>query len=416
MLIKKNDVESIYSKTIKNFHLILDPILIGPLIILFFYNLNQFALIPYLGLLSENNSYLITASIVGLALTGKSVTEKLSLFGLSVLDINFKRSTVLVLGLVVRSVCMMLINFYVNPISIVASVALIGLAGSMIRPTIRSILNNTSNKLFKEKGFSLMFLFSNLGGIVGPLLVSINSNIWFKNNLLLFLAILDLILASWAYIIFLKAENIEAEILNNKVESKSIFQNISTIYYSNKNLLNIYFLHMFFWIAVSLCIMLVSFLNKISPELSSARGYIFGIEGLVVVFVQILLMNNLWQKRLLNKFFASISVLLLFSGVFLLIYGSDLIVFLIAGIFIGVSEGILGPFIYNSFSKNLVSVDSQKAFSALLLFELLGDMIGYSFSGFILNSTQIDYYYANIFGFLIFGLMIIGVFRVKYES
>lgn len=417
MINNKVDVKNLYSKKIQKLSVMADPILFGPLLVLFFYNLNQFALIPYLGLISENNASLITASIVGLALTSKSVAEKLSLFGISVLNLNYKKTTILTFGLFIRAICFFIINLYFNPIILIASVAIIGVAGSMIRPTVRSILNDNPNTNIKDKVFSLMFLFSNLGGIIGPLLVSLNLNIWFKNNLLACLAILDLLLALLVINVLSKEEkNADDKMVSiEQKENPSIFQNITSVYLSNRNLINIYLLHMSFWITVSLCIMLVSFLNKISPELSSYRGYIFGIEGVVVVIVQVLLMKKYWTDRLLSKTFASLSVFILFLGVFLLMYGNSLFVFLSAGVLIGVSEGILGPYIYNSFSKSLKSVDVQKAFSALLLFELFGDMIGYSVSGFILSSVQINYNFANLFGIAVLIIMFMSVLRIKNE-
>ena len=106
-----------------------------------------------------------------------------------------------------------------------------------------------------------MFLFSNLGGIIGSFVSIVKSKYWFKNNLLACLAILDLFLALLGHQnLFQRKKDTDDKMVSiEQKENPSIFQNITSVYLSNRNLINIYLLYMSFWITVSLCIMLVSF-------------------------------------------------------------------------------------------------------------------------------------------------------------
>ena len=70
---------------------------------LLFYNFSHFAMIPFLGLISENFPYYLSPVAVGLALSLKSISEKTSLLGLSLIVKKITSKYFVVIGFIVRA-------------------------------------------------------------------------------------------------------------------------------------------------------------------------------------------------------------------------------------------------------------------------------------------------------------------------
>ncbi|OFZ19589.1 MAG: hypothetical protein A2Z20_06440 [Bdellovibrionales bacterium RBG_16_40_8] len=257
---------------------VLTSAIIGPLLVSFFYNFSQFALVPYFGYLNENNAGLISAGMVGIALTAKSLAEKLSLFGISITRWQIPTRLTLFIGLVLRAFAFLAIQYLLSGWTLLLAVPMIGFAGSLIRPTVRAILNEHATNEFKEQIFSVMFLVSNLGAIFGPLVISLSIFSSRLGYLLYFLASIDLFLAVATYIFTDNKTAVGAASVAEALPSGFVYK-IKTIYSAKKSINYIFAIQALFWVLVSFCIMLVSFLNKVNPEFSSMRGYIFAIEG-----------------------------------------------------------------------------------------------------------------------------------------
>lgn len=380
-----------------------------PLAILFFYNFGQFALVPYLGYLSETYPELITASLVGLALSAKSIAEKFGLFGFSIFNLSYSSKYTLSIGLFLRALAFLILQFVLNEPALFISIILVGFAGSLIRPTVRAILNNQTNSENKEQIFSTMFLFSNLGAIFGPLLISINNTSTYLNYLLIALALLDFILG--IFILFTKV-NESSSLQHQDTGKLGIIQSIKLIYASKISINLIFIFQMFFWFLVSSCIFLVSFLNKINSEFSSMRGYIFAVEGFTVIFIQLLVLRPQFKEVVRNKVVPFIGMSSFVFGIYLLLLADSAASLVFAGILIGIAEGLIAPFIYNQFSRLIYKNKSHQFFSALLLFELLGDMAGYSFSGWWLGLGHLNYNLALYLFGAIYLIMTVLIWRI----
>lgn len=378
---------------------------LGPLAIIFLYNFSQFALIPFLGILTEMHPELFSAALIGFALTGKSITEKIGLFLNSVSSKELGTKSTLIIGLIGRALALFLIRFIYNPPVIISAVICIGVVGALIRPTVRAILNGHADERLKKNIFSLMFVSSNSGAIIGPLAVSLCKNPYEYLSFFTILALADLILAALTAIYLNDIQNKSAEESIKKLSFQEKFKNI---YLSNRKLRAVYGLQFIFWFLVSMLIMVVSFLNKVAPSLSSLRGLIFAIEGGTVVILQLAFMSkNI--KPIVEKYFnIKTSIIILFIGTYVMISSQQAYLLILAGILIGLGEGRIAPFIYEQLSKYSENNSAANTFSALLLFELIGEMAGFSLSGLLLNGASIALSYTILLLIILAGLMFIA--------
>jgi len=387
------------------------------MVALLFYNFSHFAMIPFLGLISENFPYYLSPVAVGLALSLKSISEKISLLGLSLIAKKITSKYFVVIGFIVRALVFTFIPQYRlenYDFILVLMLIVIGISGAFIRPNIRDIISQIDSKNRSQVN-SLMFVCSNLGAILGPLLVSF-FNLSQLKIIFFSLAAIDLLIAINVYFFVTVVES--KENLSSPQKSEKLFYEIfKLVYLSNSELVKIYLVQFSFWVIVSLCIMLVSFINKLNPDIAYFRGYIFAIEGMTVVAAQLFFMYFKSSSKYFTRQNMILSVFLLFIGSALLFYPKNIFMLLMASILIGFSEAVIGLFIYNTFSSKIeiFKLPSQQMFSALLLFEMLGDTFGYFVSGIFLNNTTFNSHILLFILTTVVGIMTYSIWRLRCD-
>lgn len=369
------------------------------------YNLSQYFLIPYLGYLSEHN-VVISAALVGTALTIKTVAEK-ALLSLDVFVKQPGSATKLVtLGLVCRMTAVAIAFSMTNSIQLFLLALLMGVSGALIRPRLRALLTANSNAGSRKSMFSLMFALMNVGSIIGPLLLTLIGNQYARVAVFGILILIDLLLA--LQFVRLKAQS-DTVISGVSASPAPAFR--SLVKYPDFVWLGA--LQFIFWLQLGIAVVTLSTIDKFNGVAGEHRGTLFAAVGISAVFLQVLMAR---YKPLADFFKITFAQMLVFGGILLLILAPSIPVIYCGAIILGLGESILAPRLSHGVAILSEKLAVASLFSLFLLFESIGEIVGLSAFSFIMAQASDFKAWLIVFVAISFVLSVVACQKYKAES